>query len=81
MTLSHFWQLLFLCSLDMDLTTQLQEAKVKYDQRLKQAAEVAAAASAKRDADVPPTQGEARRWLRSGRYSRKVSKPTLRYMC
>lgn len=59
-------------SLDMDLTTQLQEAKVKYDQRLKQAAEVAAAASAKRDADVPPTQGEARRWLRSGRYSRKV---------
>ena len=56
----------------MDLTAQLQEAQSKHEQRLKEAAVMAAAASARRDADVPPTQGEARRWLRSGRYSRKV---------
>ncbi|KAL0041154.1 hypothetical protein WJX77_006920 [Trebouxia sp. C0004] len=59
-------------SLDVDLTAQLQEAQLKHEQRLKEAAVMAAAASARRDADVPPTQGEARRWLRSGRYSRKV---------
>lgn len=59
-------------SLDVDLTAQLQEAQSKHEQRLKEAAVMAAAASARRDADVPPTQGEARRWLRSGRYSRKV---------
>lgn len=56
----------------MDLTAQLRDAKAKHDQRLQEAAIVAAAAHAKRDANVPPTQGEARRWLRSGRYSRKV---------
>ncbi|KAL0043507.1 hypothetical protein WJX79_006670 [Trebouxia sp. C0005] len=59
-------------SLDVDLTAQLQEAQLKHEQRLREAAVMAAAASARRDADVPPTQGEARRWLRSGRYSRKV---------
>lgn len=65
-------QLRLQCSLDVDLTAQLKDAKVKHDQRLQQAAIMAAAAHARRDADVPPTQGEARRWLRSGRYSRKV---------
>ena len=59
-------------SLDVDLTEQLKEAKLKYEQRLQQAAEAVAAATANREADVPPSQGEARRWLRSGRYSRKV---------
>ena len=58
----------------MDLTAQLKDAKVKHDQRLQQAAVMAAAAHARQDANVPPTQGEARRWLRSGRYSRKVSR-------
>ena len=62
------------CSMDVDLTEQLKEAKMKYEQRVKDAAEAAAAATARREeADKTPSQGEVRRWQRSGRYSRKVS--------
>ena len=64
-------------SLDVDLTEQLKEAKFKYEQRLQQAAEAIATATANNEADMPPSQGEARRWLRSGRYSRKVSCPCM----
>lgn len=60
--------------MDVDLTEQLKEAKVKYEQRMKDAAEAAAAATARREeADKTPSSGEVRRWQRSGRYSRKVS--------
>lgn len=65
--------------MDVDLTEQLKEAKVKYDQRAKEAAEAAAAATARSEADLTPSQGEVRRWQRSGRYSRKVS--TARASC
>lgn len=65
--------LLLLYSMDVDLTEQLKEAKEKYDRRVQEAAEAAAAATARREADVTPSQGEVRRWQRSGRYSRKVS--------
>ncbi|KAL3146933.1 hypothetical protein ABBQ38_014904 [Trebouxia sp. C0009 RCD-2024] len=60
-------------SMDVDLTEQLKEAKVKYEQRMKDAAEAAAAATARREeADKTPSSGEVRRWQRSGRYSRKA---------
>ena len=59
--------------MDVDLTEQLKEAKIKYDRRVQEAAEAAAAATARGEADVTPSQGEVRRWQRSGRYSRKVS--------
>lgn len=73
-------QLLCAYSMDVDLTEQLKEAKEKYDQRVQEAAEAAAAATARREADVTPSQGEVRRWQRSGRYSRKVSSPFLRQL-
>ena len=57
----------------MDLTEQLKQAKTKFDERVKASADAAAIIKAASDVNVPPTQGEARRWLRSGRYSRKVS--------
>ena len=59
--------------MDVDLTEQLREAKEKYERRVQEAAEAAAAATARREADVTPSSGEVRRWQRSGRYSRKVS--------
>ena len=44
---------------------------------MQETAAAAAAVARNVQADVPPTQGEARRWLRSGRYSRKaVATPT-----
>lgn len=75
----HFLQPLFswvLCaySMDVDLTEQLKEAEEKYERRVQEAAEAAAAATARREADMTPSSGEVRRWQRSGRYSRKVSK-------
>lgn len=63
--------------MDVDLTEQLKEAKEKYERRVQEAAEAAAAATARREADVTPSQGEVRRWQRSGRYSRKVSSLSL----
>ena len=66
-----------LCSLQKDLTAELREAKTKAERRIQEAAATAAATARNVQADVPPTQGEARRWLRSGRYSRKaVATPT-----
>lgn len=59
--------------MDVDLTEQLKEANEKYERRVQEAAEAAAAATARREADVTPSSGEVRRWQRSGRYSRKVS--------
>lgn len=70
------WTYLF-CSLQKDLTSELKEAKAKAERRLQETAAAAAAVARNVQADVPPTQGEARRWLRSGRYSRKaVATPT-----
>ena len=59
------------------MTAELREAKAKAERRVQEAAAAAAATARNVQADVPPTQGEARRWLRSGRYSRKaVATPT-----
>ena len=59
----------------MDLGEQLQEASRRQQEQQAQAAAAnaaAAQAASQRALQIPATQAESRRWLRSGRYTKKV---------